>query len=575
MAVEVPEDHPSRRWSESTFRTQPLGGFILSRKFQRSSRALLQSLRNARGNGNVESPERTQVPSFARTRRFRSLGLALLGAALTLASAGASRANIDSIEIGANMFAPQRWEFIVTVHGSNFENFSGSLTYPGGAPVELLPGDDLQLQFVATNNFQSYATLADLVAENPAGTYRITLTDEAGAKTIDVDWAPVFLTNGSGGEPFLTIDSPAILETINCGAPIFKFSSDCATCPDATLSLPVFGPEFVGGTAPPFGPILYTTLRDENDMPPPLPMPNGTFHSAISVGSIVEAPNSQVTTGSADSFLLTRQTTLRRTRDFNSFLTPPGIEEIELTLGEDGSGRFDFNIEATGSNLCTASVMIPGNPIAQEFAFDEAEGDFIYSDGPFANFDDAIAANPAGVYTFLINAQWAGAVSVGPTELVGSSVSITSPANGAANISPTPNIGIDIDCASCNAGISEIGDTATNNGLVSCETDLLTPPFPTTLLFSDFIENEDEEPPLLCTSLPDAKYQVELIAGILSERMELVTDGSSPVAYLFREASLLSETQTFTVPEPEPALQVLLAIVTLAGLRAARRERTL
>jgi len=225
---------------------------------------------------------------------------------------------------------------------------------------------------------------------------------------------------------------------------------------------------------------------------------------------------------------------------------------------------YDFAVEVTGANLCTATLESPGSgPVVLDP--DDGPPSSRLSALPFYNSPEDLAANfPNGTYHFDINS---GAVA-GTLDFAAGApdgyVEILSPA-GDATVGPDPTFSIRNLCSNCGFFRAEFGN-GDNIPNVQDRIDLREPPAPGTeveLGLSDF----DGTPP----PLPDDSYVffVEVIDGSLSSGQTFAGDSSGA---LFEYLSGSSERNAIAFAAPEAAA-LPRALAAAAGLAFCARVR--
>ncbi len=196
---------------------------------------------------------------------------------------------------------------------------------PGGGP------SDFEL------DLGPYASLAALQSAHPAGTYTVTVNQDW---TDDVLWDPT-LPIGASGEPFARVTSPAVGSTIQDTTPDIAYELDCTNCPSYDLELydiPTDGNSVqVGLSGPlplPASPILFSSLRDDFDMPP-APLADDDYEVNIEIGFYTTFAGSLTGPAMAtDAFAFEEEASV--------------IAESQFTVPEPG---------ATGSGVAAAAAL--------------------------------------------------------------------------------------------------------------------------------------------------------------------------------------------------------------------------
>jgi len=215
------------------------------------------------------------------SRRLR-FGFLLSLALVPLVARSAAAQLVDEVLLVAVETSANGWFFEVEIEGS-LDLTSAELTVPSGGGTVSVPcevfGDAVgcELQDPA-DGMAGFATLDDLLAVWPVGTYGLAVSDGTTTLTADLLFDP------TAPDGTITITSPTDGETDVGSTPTVSYDQTCTNCTHLflqieTLDSPsgdVVDLEFESTSPPSSDDVPLTEFTDENAMPAS-ELPNGTY----------------------------------------------------------------------------------------------------------------------------------------------------------------------------------------------------------------------------------------------------------------------------------------------------------
>jgi hypothetical protein len=214
---------------------------------------------------------------------FRLLPILVLAAVLALTAAPARAQTLELVNLNAEQQGSD-WFLNAELEGST-NITSASVAPPGQAAIPLgceNPGGFVECDF----EDHGFASLADLLATYPAGTWALALN--GGARTASLDFAPAE-PDGVGAA-----SDPANGATNVSPTPTISYTQDCTNCDAFIVEIDgIGGPTDIGLEAVFFAPLAasdsvpYADL-DSFEGPKPAALPDGQYRLTLStaVGSI-------------------------------------------------------------------------------------------------------------------------------------------------------------------------------------------------------------------------------------------------------------------------------------------------
>ena len=453
------------------------------------------------------------------------------------------------------------WSFGIEIDAGDVSSISvltpPSVLFPGG---ETLDETDFEQDGDYWCLEAAFVSLAALQARFTTGDYAFTIN----GSQVSLGFNPPV------PDGLISVSFPANGAMLPNGQPTFTSTSTCTNCnlvealvedgfgqieieTNAISPMPLpssfpfagFGPNLGAG-----GPISS------------LPLATGLDFCVLESAIVI----SEETIGAGDSFDYVQE---RGADDRVSFtVTTPAlgsdVDEVILEYAEfDDEWFFGATVEGTG---ITTAMVIPPNqaPVALPLVDPE---EFEFREGPFVDEAAVRAAFPptsgAGRYVVVIDggerfysAQYAlGSPNGG--------IVLQSPMDG-ATVSSMPSFTISNACTNCESQFLAVESFANTDVDIDVLSDLM--PFPTTIDFADFGPNQGDLGPI--SELPMGTYDVELDTAIedFISATFVPADDFDYKPGVFREDNI-----TITVPEPGASIAGLLACLTMAGLRRARR----
>lgn len=226
------------------------------------------------------------------SRSLRGL-LPLACAASLLLAPGARALEVFEVFLGAAELGEGSWFFEIEVEG-DASLVSATLTPPlGGAPVDLscgMFGGEAGCEFLdpPEDSQQGFASLEDLLAAWPVGTYVLTVSDGSQTLNADIPFDPV------APDGLLDVISPADRAVDVSPTPTVSYVHDCTNCTHFFVDIESFAPppndvelEF-GTTDPAQTSVAFGDFLDETDQSP-APLPDGSYFLFGGTANAVES----------------------------------------------------------------------------------------------------------------------------------------------------------------------------------------------------------------------------------------------------------------------------------------------